>query len=76
MDIIKNACDEINLGLKESDFDRCHRDGSVFTAKNDKTYQTILLKLRSWHARDVIYKNLQNYPLKWTMTSQNNVMGY
>ena len=63
MDIIKSECNKLNLGLQDSDFDRCHRNGNVYF-KDQKKHQSVLLKLCSWRARDVIYQKRKGFPFK------------
>ena len=42
------------------DFDRCHRVGRKFE-KNGVPHQDVIIKLCSWRARDIIYRNRKNF---------------
>ena len=55
---ITGECAKLNLGLEDNDFDRCHRVGP------SGKYQSVLVKLCSWRARDVIYTNRKKLPFK------------
>ena len=63
MAYLKSECEKLDLRMQDFDFDHCHRNGSPFH-KNGKKYQTILLKLCSWRARDIIYQNRKRLPFK------------
>ncbi len=54
--VIKAECNRLDLGLSDGDFDHCHRNGKV-DSTGEKPKQTVLLKMRSWHGRNVIYEN-------------------
>ena len=50
------------LDLQLSDFDRCHPVGPRYR-RNGKMYHDVILKMCSWRARDIIYKNRKRFGL-------------
>jgi hypothetical protein len=61
---ITSECGKLNLDLIDHDFDRCHRIGPMKTTSSGKSYQSLILKLCSWRARDIIYTNRKKFPFK------------
>ncbi len=61
---IKAECNRLELDLSDGDFDHCHRNGKI-DSTGDKPKQTVLLKMRSWRGRNVIYENRKKFtPIK------------
>ena len=60
--IMENISAEVlsHTDLGMADFDRCHRVGGIFN-KNGTRHQDVLLKLCSWRARDVLYRNRKTF---------------
>ena len=60
--IIQKISGEVinHTNLNIADFDRCHRVGRKFN-KNGVTYQDVLIKLCSWRARDIVYRNRKSF---------------
>ena len=63
MNQIKKEASDLNLGIPDDEFDRCHRVGRTFT-KNGRTHQCVLLKLCFWRTRDIIYQNRKKLSFK------------
>ncbi len=61
--VIKRECEYHNLNLCDADFDHCHRNGKV-DRSTDVPKQTILLKMRSWRARDIVFQNRRKFAFK------------
>ena len=55
MEYIQKTVAELEIDVQKFDFDRCHRIGKLYKPK-DVTYQNVVLRLRSWSARDTICK--------------------
>ena len=47
MNLIKKEVSDLNLGIPNQEFDRCHRVGRSYI-KNGRSYQGVLLKLCFW----------------------------
>ena len=60
-DYIKERVNALGLGIKDCEWDRCHRLGPRYE-KNGKTYQKVILRLCNWRSRNVIYKNRKSLP--------------
>ena len=60
LDIVKAECERVGVGVVSGDFDHCHRNGKVLKDGN----QSILLKMRSWAARNQIYQNRKEFNFK------------
>ena len=60
MEKIKGEATELDLGIPDSEYDRCHRVGKKYW-KNGVCYQDVLLKLCFWRTRDVIYTNRKSF---------------
>ncbi len=63
LDIIKVECTKLGLPIDDADFDHCHRNGKIITTAGGRK-QTVLLKMRSWRGRNVIYGNRHKFPFK------------
>lgn len=61
MEIIKEKVGALELGIRDWEYDRCHRIGKKFSKKG-KTYQCVILKMCSWRCRDIIYNNRKRLP--------------
>ncbi len=61
--LIKTECTKLNLNLSDADFDHCHRNGKIVTDGDVRT-QTVLLKMRSWRGRNIIYEKRGEFPFK------------
>lgn len=60
---IKAECTKLGLAIDDADFDHCHRNGRINSTGNVRK-QTVLLKMRSWRGRNIIYENRRNFPFK------------
>ena len=60
---IKTECRKLDMKLNDSDFDHCHRNGRI-DKRGEKPKQVILLKMRSWSARNLIYQKRKDFPFK------------
>ena len=63
MEHIQKTVAEHEIDVQQFDYDRCHRIGKIYKYKG-VTYQNVLLRLRSWTARDIIYKKRKELPIK------------
>ena len=63
MEYIQKTVAELEIDVQKFDFDRCHRIGKIYKSKG-LTYQNVVLRLRSWSARDNIYKKRKYLPFK------------
>ena len=63
MNLIKKEVSDLNLGIPDEEFDRCHRVGRSYI-KNGRSYQGVLLKLCFWRTRDMIYQNRKKFSFK------------
>ena len=63
MEHIQKTVAEFEIDVHNFDYDRCHRMGKIYKYKG-VTYQNVLLRLRSWTARDNIYKKRKELPFK------------
>ena len=61
MEKITSEVDKLGIGLNTADFDRCHRVGKKFK-RNGSTHQDVMLKLCSWRARDLLFRNRKKLP--------------
>ena len=60
MELIKHEISRLNLDLPYDDLDRCHRIGKIYTHKS-KRQQDVLLKFRTWRARNTMYQNRKDF---------------
>ena len=63
MEHIQKTVAEHEIDLQKFDYDRCHRIGKIYKYKG-VSYQNVLLRLRSWTARDTIYKKRKELTFK------------
>ncbi len=63
LNVIKNECIHHDLKLRDWDFDHCHRNGKI-DRSTDVPRQTVLIKMRSWRARDIIFQNRKKFAFK------------
>ena len=63
MEYIQKTVAELEIDVQKFDFDRCHRIGKLYKPKG-VTYQNVVLRLRSWSARDNIYKRRKDHKYK------------
>ena len=61
--IIQVGISSANLVVPGYEFDRYHCIGKKYT-KNGKTYQSVLLRLAFWRARNFLYQNRKLLPFK------------
>ena len=61
---IKEECKKVDVDVGDGDFDHCHRNGKVYKDAEGNTKQTVLLKMRSWAARDRLYQNRKKFKFK------------
>ena len=60
---IKAECEKLQLGLCDADFDHCHRNGKILH-DGDVAKQSVLLKMRSWRARNIMFENRKKFKFK------------
>ena len=60
---IKTECRKLDLNLNDVEFDHCHRNGRV-DKRGEKPKQVVLLKMRSWSSRNLIYQRRKDFPFK------------
>ena len=61
---IKAECERAGVIVDANDFDHCHRNGRVMKEGNGTSSQSILLKMKSWAARDRLYQNRKKFSFK------------
>ena len=71
MEVINADIIRLNLTLTNSDLDRCHRVGNIYTFKL-KSQQDVLLKFSTWRARNTFYQHrkLLNFVVSPDLTSR------
>lgn len=60
---IKEEVKELDLGIEDFEYDRCHRIGKKYF-KRGKVYQDVLLKLCFWKTRNTMYQNRKRFNFK------------
>ena len=63
MEKIQKQVGDLEIDVDKNDYDRCHRNGNTYQY-NGKTCKDVLLRLRSWDARDKIYRKRKELPFK------------
>ena len=69
---VQKEIKRLNLPIQETEIDRAHRLGVLFTDKKGKKQQSVLVKFNSWKARNVMFKarRYSSFYMKADMTKR------